>query len=231
MQTEIDDVPLTLLTFQGRLVAGVGKALGIYDIGKKKMLRKAENKKRCRETIGSAIVTLSTQGSRILIGDIQESVYYAFYEAPENWLFVLVFADDAQPRWITCSTMWITRPWHREIVSDRVGEDPTGAGILHEKGLFMGASHETQLLVSMVAGGREVLRFHGTIGVPVPLASKEDVNFISTLEQYVRTKQTSLIGRDHLDLAWRLPVVDGHAATGQAEHNCGRARPIRRQVL
>jgi splicing factor 3B subunit 3 len=30
--------------FQGRLAAGVGKALRIYDIGKKKMLRKAENK-------------------------------------------------------------------------------------------------------------------------------------------------------------------------------------------
>lgn len=32
--------------FQGRLVAGVGKALRIYDIGKKKMLRKVENKVR-----------------------------------------------------------------------------------------------------------------------------------------------------------------------------------------
>jgi len=43
-KTEIDDVPLALLAFQGRLVAGVGKALRIYDIGKKKMLRKVENK-------------------------------------------------------------------------------------------------------------------------------------------------------------------------------------------
>jgi splicing factor 3B subunit 3 len=40
----LDDVPIALLAFQGRLVAGVGKALRIYDIGKKKMLRKAENK-------------------------------------------------------------------------------------------------------------------------------------------------------------------------------------------
>lgn len=32
------------MAFQGRLVAGVGKALRIYDIGKKKMLRKVENK-------------------------------------------------------------------------------------------------------------------------------------------------------------------------------------------
>lgn len=43
VQTEIDDVPTCLMSFQGRLVAGVGKALRIYDIGKKKMLRKCEN--------------------------------------------------------------------------------------------------------------------------------------------------------------------------------------------
>jgi len=34
------------MAFQGRLVAGVGKALRIYDIGKKKLLRKVENKVR-----------------------------------------------------------------------------------------------------------------------------------------------------------------------------------------
>ncbi len=43
-QTETDDVPLSVMAFQGRLVAGVGKALRIYDIGKKKLLRKVENK-------------------------------------------------------------------------------------------------------------------------------------------------------------------------------------------
>jgi splicing factor 3B subunit 3 len=42
-QTEVDDVPLALLAFQGRLAAGVGKALRLYDIGKK-LLRKVENK-------------------------------------------------------------------------------------------------------------------------------------------------------------------------------------------
>jgi splicing factor 3B subunit 3 len=42
-QTETDDVPTALIAFQGRLVAGVGKALRIYDMGKKKLLRKTEN--------------------------------------------------------------------------------------------------------------------------------------------------------------------------------------------
>lgn len=43
-QTEIEDVPTALLSFQGRLVAGVGNSLRIYDIGKKKLLRKVEAK-------------------------------------------------------------------------------------------------------------------------------------------------------------------------------------------
>lgn len=45
-QTEVDDVTLAILGFQGRLAAGVGKSLRLYDIGKKKLLRKVENKAR-----------------------------------------------------------------------------------------------------------------------------------------------------------------------------------------
>lgn len=45
-KTEVDDIPKALIAFQGRLVAGVGKALRLYDLGKKKLLRKAENKVR-----------------------------------------------------------------------------------------------------------------------------------------------------------------------------------------
>ena len=44
LQTETDDVPTALMAFQGRLCAGVGKALRLYEIGKKKLLRKAETK-------------------------------------------------------------------------------------------------------------------------------------------------------------------------------------------
>lgn len=47
MQTETDDVPLSLLAFQGKLITGVGKALRLYEIGKKKLLRKSENRVSC----------------------------------------------------------------------------------------------------------------------------------------------------------------------------------------
>ena len=43
-QTPLDDVPVAMEPFQGRLLVGVGKLLRVYDIGRKKMLRKCENK-------------------------------------------------------------------------------------------------------------------------------------------------------------------------------------------
>lgn len=49
-QTPVEDVPLAIAPFQGRVLVGVGKLLRIYDMGKKKLLRKCENKVR---TLGS----------------------------------------------------------------------------------------------------------------------------------------------------------------------------------
>lgn len=39
-------MPLAIAPFQGRALVGVGKLLRIYDLGKKKLLRKCENKVR-----------------------------------------------------------------------------------------------------------------------------------------------------------------------------------------
>lgn len=44
LQTPVEDVPLAIAPFQGRVLVGVGKLLRIYDLGKKKLLRKCENK-------------------------------------------------------------------------------------------------------------------------------------------------------------------------------------------
>ncbi|CAA7260734.1 unnamed protein product [Cyclocybe aegerita] len=237
-KTEVDDVPLALVAFQGRLLAGVGKALRIYDIGQKKLLRKAENK-----ASPTTIVSLATQGSRIVVGDMQESILFTTYKEPENRL--LIFADDSQPRWITGMTMV---DYNTVFASDRFGNifvnrldsnisdlidtDPAGAGILHEKSTLNGAPYKTKMLAhfhvgdlitsihktSLVAGGREVLVYtglHGTIGILVPFVSKDDIELLSSLEQYMRTQQNwlSLIGRDQM--SWRgyyVPVkgvIDG----------------------
>ena len=120
---------MAIMAFQGKLIAGVGKALRLYDMGKKKLLRKVENKVRSIifrleraltsciiQNFSSAIVTLNTQGSRIIVGDMQESVFYTVYKAPENRL--LTFADNMQPRWVTATTML---DYNTVVAGDRFG--------------------------------------------------------------------------------------------------------------
>jgi splicing factor 3B subunit 3 len=47
LQTPIEGgVPCAMATFHNRLLVGVGKFLRLYDLGKKKLLRKCENKVR-----------------------------------------------------------------------------------------------------------------------------------------------------------------------------------------
>lgn len=123
-------------------------------------------------------------------------------------------------------------------ITPLVDDDPTGSGILHEKGILMGAPHKTGLLahfhvgdivtsinkVALVPGGREVLLFtglHGTVGILMPFVSKEDIDFLTTLEQHMRTEGPggqgaggqSLVGRDQMSYrGYYAPVkavVDG----------------------
>ncbi|KAK0539000.1 pre-mRNA-splicing factor rse1 [Tilletia horrida] len=213
-RTEVEDVPLALTPFGGRLLCGVGKALRIYDMGKKKLLRKCETK-----AIPTAIVSLTTQGTRIVIGDLQESVFFATYKPLENRL--IVFADDVIPRWMTTHAMLdyetyvggdkfgnivIARLAEADL-SAKVDEDPTGLTVMHEKAYLHGAAHRTKVeahfhlgevvtslsVTSLVSGGREVVVYttlSGGIGVLVPFVSKEDVEMLSSLEMHLRS-QTS----------------------------------------
>ena len=45
-KTPVEDIPGAIHAFQGRVLIGVGRFLRIYDLGKKKLLRKCENKVR-----------------------------------------------------------------------------------------------------------------------------------------------------------------------------------------
>ena len=53
--------------------------------------------------IPNFIINIQTSGSRIVVGDVQESFSFVRYKAQENQL--IVFADDTSPRWITSATM------------------------------------------------------------------------------------------------------------------------------
>jgi splicing factor 3B subunit 3 len=95
-------------------------------------------------------------GSRIIIGDQQDSCQFAVYKAPENRL--IIFADDTQQRWTTASTMldyetvaggdkfgnaYVLRL--PEGVSDTVDADPTGVSLIHDKPRYNGASHKVEV--------------------------------------------------------------------------------------
>ena len=45
-RTEVEDVPAVMCEFDGHLAVGIGHSLRMYDLGKKKLLRKCENKVR-----------------------------------------------------------------------------------------------------------------------------------------------------------------------------------------
>ena len=90
-KTEVEDVPLAMTEFQGKLLVGIGKTLRLYELGKKKLLRKCENK-----LFPTAIVKINVYGDRIYIGDLTESIHFAKYKRLENSL--VIFADDTFPR-------------------------------------------------------------------------------------------------------------------------------------
>lgn len=40
-ETDLEDIPMVLYAWKDRILAGIGKCLRYYDIGKKRLLRKA----------------------------------------------------------------------------------------------------------------------------------------------------------------------------------------------
>ncbi|KAJ3129733.1 Splicing factor 3B subunit 3 [Physocladia obscura] len=219
--TPLEDIPNALCAFQGRMLVGMGKVLRIYDIGKRKFLRKCEAK-----IFPNVITAIHTQGNRIVVTDVQESVHYAVFLPSENR--ITVFADDTTNGWKTCSTMLdydtvvsgdkfgnLSVARLSSEVSQEIDDDPSGNKLLLEKGFLQGAPHKLEHLAefhvgetitsihktSLVAGGREVIlytTFLGRIGILIPFVSKEDVDFFQSLEMHVRAASPPLCGRDHI---------------------------------
>ena len=69
----------------------MGRLLRIYDIGKKKMLRKCENKH-----LPNLVVDIRSMGNRAYVSDVQEALHFVRYKAHENQL--IIFADETLQR-------------------------------------------------------------------------------------------------------------------------------------
>ncbi|KAK9814939.1 hypothetical protein WJX73_002520 [Symbiochloris irregularis] len=231
-RTPVGGIPGALSPFKGRLLAGVGSALRIYDAGKKKLLRKTEYK-----GLPTHVATLSAMGERIFAGDLQESFHYLRYKSAENSIYS--YADDAVPRHITSAlpldydtiaggdkfgNLFVVRL--PSDVSAQVEEDPTGGKFAGSTGQLNGAPHKLEDVINfhvgdlvtaiqrctLQPGGQEVLLYctiMGSIGALVPFTSREDVDFFQHLEMHLRQEHPPLAGRDHL--AFRgsyLPIKD-----------------------
>ncbi|KAK9385214.1 CPSF A subunit region-domain-containing protein [Lipomyces mesembrius] len=220
-KTEVDDAPVAMLEFQGRLLVGVGRCLRIYDLGMKRLLRKSEYKSRNLNNI----VTINAAHNRIIIGDIQQGVTYLVYRHSDNKF--LPFTDDVVARHTTCVTMldyetvaggdkfgnlWVLRC--KESVSRDADED-NGSQLLNARTYLDGASSRLDMLAhfyvqdiptsiqktQLIPGGQEVILYtglQGTIGVLAPFASHGDVDFFQQLETLLRNEARPLAGRDHL---------------------------------
>ncbi|XP_022138999.1 spliceosome-associated protein 130 A [Momordica charantia] len=220
-KTQVEGVPLALAQFQGRLLAGIGSVLRLYDLGKRRLLRKCENK-----LFPNTIVSIQTYRDRIYVGDIQESFHYCKYRRDENQLYI--FADDSVPRWLTASyhvdfdTMagadkfgniyFVRLP---QDVSDEIEEDPTGGKIKWEQGKLNGAPNKVEEIIqfhigdvvtslqkaSLIPGGGECILYGtvmGSLGALHAFTSRDDVDFFSHLEMHMRQEHPPLCGRDHM---------------------------------
>lgn len=223
-KTEVEEAPLSLMEFQGRLAVGVSNMLRIYDLGVKQLLRKSEVKLHLNN-----ITTLSTQGNRIVVGDIRESLTYVVYKAVDNLL--LAFSDDVIARHVTCATML---DYDTTVVGDRFGnifilrcpeevskmsdEDEHAVQLRNQKAQLNGdtaAQNKLELIThfytgdmpislnraQLVVGGSEVIIYtgiQGTIGALIPFISKSDVTLFQRLETLMRQEDQPIAGRDHL---------------------------------
>jgi splicing factor 3B subunit 3 len=234
-RTSVEDGPvLALAHFQGRLLAGVGKSLRLYEMGKRQLLRKCE-----RRGLPTFVKTIQTIGDRAYIGDMMQSIQVFRYEATSN-RFVTV-AVDPSPRPIVTQELL---DLNTVAASDKFGNisilrvprgaDTAAVDMTGQRALWDSSKVETtpklELLCqyyvgevvtgmtrsSLVAGGAESLIYvtvSGRIGALVPFASRGDVELYTQLESSVRTEAPRPTGRDPQSYrsyyAPALHVIDG----------------------
>lgn len=217
-RTPIDDGPvLALAHFQGKLLAGIGKTLRLYEMGKRQLLRKCELR-----GFPTMIKTLQGAGDRAYVGDLMESVQFVRYDSSTNKLILI--ASDRVPRPITCQELL---DLNTIAVGDKFGNisvlrlpsgadaravDMSGTRALWDSSredatprletlcnYYVGEVVTGMTRASLVAGGSESLIYvtvTGRIGALVPFTSRENVEFYSSLEGCLRKDAPRPTGRE-----------------------------------
>ncbi|KAI6202789.1 hypothetical protein M3Y94_00480800 [Aphelenchoides besseyi] len=213
-RTETNEVVNAIHDFRGMALIGIGSRLRMYDLGKKQLLAKCENRQ-----IPVQICDIRSVGQRIVVSDSEESVHFLRYKKAENQL--VVFCDETTPRYVTAIC---TLDYDTLAVGDRFGsvsilrlpknvveevqEDPTGVRGLWDRGNMNGASQKMEQLTQFYVGdmitslqksslvpGSDDSLIYTTISGGIGMLEYE---FFQTLEMHMRVEFPPLCGRDHL---------------------------------
>lgn len=228
-------IPTAMTEFGGKLLIGLSDVLRLYDLGKKRLLRKAESK------LPSPVTCLACQGLRIYVGTVNHSVLFYCLRVTDHQL--KCFADDSTPLQITCL---LVLDYETVAVADRLGnfsvlrmppgltdsleKDPSGIALASRETLFA-APHKLERvcwyhLGDLVTGLSKSLLYYGkdrdsiiystisgSLGIFHPLTHRSTASLCQTIEREMRAivdqsdtlPAHSLVGRHHL--LWRSGAV------------------------
>lgn len=206
--TESSDKPHSIIPFAGKVLIGTDKAVRLYDLGKKKLLRK------CEVQMPSAVLFLDSQGLRIYAGTSMTSVLFLIYRPAQNQL--QCFADDIVNK--PLSAMCVI-DYETVCVADRLGclsvlrvpnglsesieKDPAGLANAARETLFA-APHKLERVCeytvgdtitvlskgSVFVGARQSILYatiSGMIGMLTPIQYRSTVDCIQTVETELRS--------------------------------------------
>jgi len=219
-QTKLPEAAYAIVGFQGKVLIGVADHLRLFDIGLKQLLSKTNS----RVDNISQIIKIETQGNRVVIGDLRESVTFLVYKPKLNEF--LPFADDILPRHITSIKMV---DYNTVIGGDKFGNlfvlrateesskisDTNSTFLTTQDKVLNGAPYKLQNLCnfyiediptsfskgSFTIGGRDIVIYsglQGTVGALIPLVTKSDIKFFHKLEKSMRMHKVDLLGRMNL---------------------------------
>ena len=223
-ETSVSEPPLALLAFKGKLIAGIGRNLCLYDCGMRSLLRKAQ----ASNCVSNRVTDIKTQGSRLVVSDQIESVTYVVHKDQVHPNRLIPFVDDTVSRHTTATEMldydttiggdkfgniWLVRCPQK--VSEGSDESPDGSDLLVDKSYLGGTANRLDLVTHyfandipvsiqktiLLSGGDRVIFWaglQGTLGALIPFNSRRQHKMFQQLELQLRADDAPLSGRDHL---------------------------------
>ena len=234
--TDVEDVPRALHAMGGKLIAGVGTRVRVYELGKKRLLRKCEY-----PNLPTLVTFIDSMGERLYVGDAHESVHFLRYNAVDN--VITLVADDFVGRMLTNA---VVLDYDTVAGADKFGNvfvvrAPEG---MDERGIVDSSAEDSLWSKTHLNGAanklKHVCQYHvgevvtsvcktslendhadavvfstimGRVGALVPFATRADVEFFPHLEMHMRQSLSNLVGRDHMQYrSYFAPVkqvIDG----------------------